>query len=388
MLNSYFDKRLGFAYSVANVGGSIGSLVMPIIIQNLLEEYGLQGALLVSSGLILNTAIVGSLMRPFPNKENILNPVRAEEEPLVDEFDRFDSTNPYKDKCSLSESHIGKYTESIITKELQLDDQSLCLHLIQKRHNNNRERSFSERDKDSAQSNMRNRPYNYIKALPHRVFGNAINIYGIMQTPETICSMLSLHMIQHIGTQQEEKPSEVTGQHKEVTGQYKQCCYNNIIHFNILNNYRLKSILFAAFCSFPGCVYTIVYLPAFAKDNDLSIERTAILLTITGVCDLVARFSLAWIADSKRIRRCHILGTALGITGMATMFNPFYRTFGTFLVYAVIYGLFGNVYSSLLTILIREIVGIERLPAALSLHILIHGISSIVFAPLLGTYFN
>ena len=361
---------------------------MPIIIQNLLEEYGLQGALLVSSGLILNTAIVGSLMRPFPNKENILNPVRAEEEPLVDEFDRFDSTNPYKDKCSLSESHIGKYTESIITKELQLDDQSLCLHLIQKRHNNNRERSFSERDKDSAQSNMRNRPYNYIKALPHRVFGNAINIYGIMQTPETICSMLSLHMIQHIGTQQEEKPSEVTGQHKEVTGQYKQCCYNNIIHFNILNNYRLKSILFAAFCSFPGCVYTIVYLPAFAKDNDLSIDTTTILLTLTGVCDLVARFSLAWITDSKRIRRCHILGTALGITGMATMFNPFYRTFGTFLVYAVIYGLFGNVYSSLLTILIREIVGIERLPAALSLQILIHGISSIVFAPLLGTYFN
>ena len=66
---------------------------MPIIIQNLLEEYGLQGALLVTSGLILNTAIVGSLMRPFPNKENILNPVRTEEEPLVDEFDRFDSTN-------------------------------------------------------------------------------------------------------------------------------------------------------------------------------------------------------------------------------------------------------------------------------------------------------
>jgi hypothetical protein len=136
---------------------------------------------------------------------------------------------------------------------------------------------------------MRNRPYNYIKALPHRVFGIAINIYGIMQTPETICSMLSLHMIQHIGTQQEEKPSEVTGQHKEVTGQYKQCCYNNIIHFNILNNYRLKSILFAAFCSFPGCVYTIVYLPAFAKDNDISIERTTMLLTITGV----SRFSLA-----------------------------------------------------------------------------------------------
>lgn len=150
---------------------------MPIIIQNLLEEYGLQGALLVTSGLILNTAIVGSLMRPFPNKENILNPVRTEEEPLVDEFDRFDSTNPYKDKCSLSESHIGKYTESIITKELQLDDQSLCLHLIQKRHNNNRERSFSKRDKDRAPSNMRNRSYNSIKDLPHRVFGNAINIY-------------------------------------------------------------------------------------------------------------------------------------------------------------------------------------------------------------------
>lgn len=386
VLNSYFDKRLGFAYSVANVGGSIGSLVMPFIIQNLLEEYGLQGALLVTSGLILNTAIVGSLMRPFPNKESTLDPVKTEEEPLVDEFDHFDSTNRYKNKFSLSESHIGKYTESIITKDLKLDDQSLCLS--QTRHNNYRERSFSERDKDSESSNMRNRQYNSIKALAKGVSGNAINIYGIMQSPETICSMLSLNVIQYFGTQEEEKPSEVTGQYKGVTDQYKHCCHNNIVHFNILNNYRLKSILFAAFCSFPGCVYTIVYLPAFAKDNDISNDRTAILLTITGVCDLVARFSFAWITDSKRIKRCYILGTALGVTGMATMFNPFYRTFGTFLVYTVIYGLFGNVYFSLLTILIREIVGIDKLPAALSLQILIHGVSAIVFAPLLGTYFN
>lgn len=388
MLNSYFDKRLGFAYSIANLGGSIGSLVMPIIIQNLLEDYGLQGALLVTSGLMFNNVIVGSLMRPFSNKENSLDPVKTEEESLVDEFDNFDSTNRYKDKYSLSESHIGKYTESITAKKLQLDDQSLCLHLLQTRHNNYRERSFSERDKDSISSNMRNIPYNSVKALANTVSGNEINIYEIMQTAESICSLLSINVIKYIGTQQNEKPSEITGQYKEVTDHYKQCCQNNIMQFNILNNYRLKSILFAAFCCFPGCVYTIVYLPAFAKDNDLSNDRTAILLTIIGVCDLVARFSLALIADSRRIRRCYILGLALGITGIATMFNPFYRTFGTFLVYAVIYGLFGNVYFSLLTILIREIVGIDKLPAALSLQILIHGISSIVFAPLLGTYFN
>jgi sugar phosphate permease len=52
VLSSYFNKRRGFANSISTVGGSIGSLVFPKIIQILIETYGLQGALLMVAGIL------------------------------------------------------------------------------------------------------------------------------------------------------------------------------------------------------------------------------------------------------------------------------------------------------------------------------------------------
>jgi MFS family permease len=58
MISAYFDKRRGFANSLANVGGSVGGFVFPVLIRALLNKYDLQGALIVLSGIMLNTVIV------------------------------------------------------------------------------------------------------------------------------------------------------------------------------------------------------------------------------------------------------------------------------------------------------------------------------------------
>lgn len=71
VLSSYFNKRRGFANSISTVGGSIGSLVFPKIIQILIETYGLQGALLMVAGILFNHLIVAALLRPLPKKSKI-----------------------------------------------------------------------------------------------------------------------------------------------------------------------------------------------------------------------------------------------------------------------------------------------------------------------------
>ncbi|XP_021372061.1 uncharacterized protein LOC110462436 [Mizuhopecten yessoensis] len=64
VIGQYFEKRRSLANACMAAGGSIGGLVLPSLFQNLLETYGLRGALLLTSAVIFHTSIGAMLMRP------------------------------------------------------------------------------------------------------------------------------------------------------------------------------------------------------------------------------------------------------------------------------------------------------------------------------------
>ncbi|XP_023246742.1 uncharacterized protein LOC106643525 [Copidosoma floridanum] len=59
----YFEKRRSFATGLSVCGSGIGTFIFPPLIQRLLEEYGWRGTTLILSGLFLNLAVCGALMR-------------------------------------------------------------------------------------------------------------------------------------------------------------------------------------------------------------------------------------------------------------------------------------------------------------------------------------
>jgi MFS family permease len=65
ILGKYFDKRQGIANGFGNSGSAFGGLVFPPIITVVLNEFGLWGALISVSGILLNGLVVGALLRPI-----------------------------------------------------------------------------------------------------------------------------------------------------------------------------------------------------------------------------------------------------------------------------------------------------------------------------------
>ncbi|CAC5371214.1 unnamed protein product [Mytilus coruscus] len=363
VLNASFEKRLGTAYSIAMVGGCIGSFTLPLLIQTLLDKYGLQGALLVCSGMHLNNVISGAL-------------VRSPREPKVKKRTGKDAV--------LQELHDPEgELKSAFKRDLTVPDSNVKSHVENgihpsdnpfKKHYSGTPRTQSESHDNGATKNdvhFHTSLQDFFKTLSR----SALNIYNTTDTAETFSSMHSVGILQ-----QNKEDDDESVKHKRS---FKASCHD-LLGLDLLKNHRLQSALFAAFLSFFALVFIVAYIPAFAKDNGITQDRLAILLTITGVCDLVSRILLGILIDSNKIKRKNILSFSLCVTGIATMFNSFYTNFQTFAIYSVIYGLFGSLYFSLITILMREGVGPDKLPAALSLQIFIHGISSIVFAPLLG----
>lgn len=109
MISAYFDKRRGFANSLANVGGSVGGLVFPVLIRALLDKYDLQGALIVLSGIMLNTVIVGALLRPLDFYKNRRNKCEQLE---PNSSIQCDSNGKFISKCDISEGKTFTERES------------------------------------------------------------------------------------------------------------------------------------------------------------------------------------------------------------------------------------------------------------------------------------
>ncbi|KAL8625539.1 hypothetical protein ACOMHN_014628 [Nucella lapillus] len=64
LLNAYFKHKLPFATAMANTGGSIGSIVMPIATRMLLDYYFLSGAFLLLGAIFAQILVFGALLTP------------------------------------------------------------------------------------------------------------------------------------------------------------------------------------------------------------------------------------------------------------------------------------------------------------------------------------
>jgi len=61
----YFEKKRAFATGIAVCGSGLGTFIMAPVTKGLITNFGWQGAMLVTSGLILTCILFGCLMRPI-----------------------------------------------------------------------------------------------------------------------------------------------------------------------------------------------------------------------------------------------------------------------------------------------------------------------------------
>ncbi|XP_046341534.2 monocarboxylate transporter 14-like [Haliotis rufescens] len=71
IVNQYFDKRRSLANALGSLGGGVGTLALPPLLQMMMSVYTWRGALLITGGLVLNCAVFGALFRPFYTRQEL-----------------------------------------------------------------------------------------------------------------------------------------------------------------------------------------------------------------------------------------------------------------------------------------------------------------------------
>ena len=144
--------------------------------------------------------------------------------------------------------------------------------------------------------------------------------------------------------------------------------------------------MFVAATSIIGMDQISMFLPAHSEDIGISKKDVALLLTIMGSLDLVARLVLAFISDRKFLKRHHILAIASIITGVVVNFVHFFKDFNTMLILVITFGLFGQTYSGMYAVIIADFVGVERMSSAMGIISLLHGVMLTFTSPIIGNF--
>lgn len=68
--SQYFSRHRAKANGILFAGAALGSVILPPLLEYLIEEYGLRGAFLIISGIAMNTVVASALLRDPPTHKN------------------------------------------------------------------------------------------------------------------------------------------------------------------------------------------------------------------------------------------------------------------------------------------------------------------------------
>jgi len=133
-----------------------------------------------------------------------------------------------------------------------------------------------------------------------------------------------------------------------------------------------------------GFFVPFMYLKAIAMEQSLDDNQATLLIAIIGGANTVGRIICGGVADKLSTNVLLINNAALTIGGLATALVPFLGSYPVFILYSCIFGMSIACFASLRSILIVELLGLNKLTNAFGLLCLFQGMAAFVGSPLAG----
>ncbi|XP_046580867.1 LOW QUALITY PROTEIN: monocarboxylate transporter 12-like [Haliotis rubra] len=371
MVGYYFDKRRALATGIACCGSGIGTFVFAPLSEFLLGEYNWQGTTWIMSGLVLNGAIFSMFYRPLPaatcdhsdnsdmqlaelgDNKPIYSKNRKDSEPIV--------------RCRSYDMNLNKPVNGQISMIKGDNDIARLAH------------SHGAIPQDRRHGHKQS----YLQPLERKdIFYSG--------------SIRNLKEFSQAGSEREYTRSMFTSRQSlqpangdKVVESLPLCTRAVRGLLSVFDISLLKSPTFllygiSCFLCMMGFFVPFTYIPPLALDMDISLKDAAFLISIIGITNTVGRVVVGFVSDQSWADCLLINNIALIIAGVATILVPFYGSYGLLSAYVAIFGLGIAVFVSLRSIIMVELMGLEKLTSAFGLVIMFQGMSSYIGAPIAG----
>ncbi|KAK3094687.1 hypothetical protein FSP39_004938 [Pinctada imbricata] len=341
-VGKHFDKRRGLANGLMLSGACLGSLLMPPLIRFFLDEFGLRGALLMTAGIYANILPFILLLRP----ESFYRRKGA----CFHDHQIKNNGNNLKKEIAISLGEEKQEKSDILGEFVTKSETDIMKS--SKPINRKRNNTVSEGTD--------------LKMATRRKFLSNSSLVMSTSLSDVVWGSYSLAIA--------EKDTK-----RGALQTLKKMCDLSILK-------RLEYLCFLVYYSLacvPGSI-GFVFIPAYAKDMNLTNSEIVLMLGVMAGADFVGRVSSGYLTDLPSFRMTHILLVTQIVIAVTANSARFLSTYWHFYIFAVVYGMFSGVPFSMQASLVSRIVGLEFFPTGFAIMMMLHqGVLS-GSAPVLG----
>ncbi|OWF56683.1 monocarboxylate transporter 7-like [Mizuhopecten yessoensis] len=406
----YFEKKRSFATGIAVCGSGVGTFIFAPLSKVLLDEYTWRGATLIEAGIILNCVIFGVLFRPLlPTKKSkkkydVEANGKSEKEALMRE-------NGDGKRSSLRIPSVSITTEPSSPSSLVAFDANKILTRIKVEQNGiaqmvrsdgalHKMNGYSSSPPSSPTSNVApvvlrsgtfRRQHSTMSSTSHLsplarkdIFysGSLINIPQYKSNPDLyVTSVLSIP--EQVSNEDDWFIFRCLNLSPEVRDAVRQ-----MLDFSLLKDPIFLLFVVSNFFTSIGFNMPYIYLPDRALEAGISKTDAALLVSVIGIANTIGRVVFGWMADQKWVNRLMLYSTALTICGIATALSPLSNSFEYLLVYAAVFGAFIGVYVGLTSVVLVDLLGLDKLTSAFGLLLMFQGVATLIGPPIAGWLYD
>nr|CAI5850508.1 unnamed protein product [Callosobruchus analis] len=424
-LNTYFKTKRRIATGLSWTTTALGPIIWPYIIVSLNELYGMEGTLLLFSGIALHSFVGALLLQPvewhtafkeyFPEALRLLDPLTAKAQPIEGSLTRISSKifssqyfaceddtgkpgyeimGPGTPRLlaandgwySQSRSQVGSRLSLYSSKALKLSTSNSivastrpsCINLTE--YEKERKKDRRERERKMSTNMLA-----VTKEVPEENINQEKDTLSTPKYSEKYVLKKAAKKLAEYenGLRDEEAADRAKVQTKtkdlslwrKISIFFDFELFKDMVYVNIV-----LGMTIANFAEINFSILTPIVLAEFGFPK----YEIATFMSLLGITDVVLRFTIPFVAD--KIGWSNRTFFVVGVMGMALgrIILVHTQTYSCALAVAVIIGAGKALRTIFLALCIPSHVPLERLPAASGLQLAISGIVYVTFGPLLG----
>lgn len=374
----YFEKKRAFATGIAVCGSGMGTFALAPFTEYLVESYGWKGSMLIISGLVLNCCVFGSLFRSLDTK-----PSKSSEKLESNEDWRLQKLQPNNNYPFQNREIGGSHSDLHLKIPNNLPLTRFKSDIIPEAME--REHSFKQRSSQLV-PNGDNTPLIIHKEPNSGVLyrkdifysGSLLNLPDYRSNPNVYRASIE---ISHKCTAESVIQNKCCP--KEMTD-----AFSEMLDASLLRN--VIFIMFGLSNFFTNIGFNVPYIYTKVRANALGItdDHTSILLSVIGISNTVGRVALGYLSDRKWVNRLFLYNASLTVCGVATAFSCYCTNYTSLIVYSAIFGGTAGAYVSLTSVILVDLLGLEKLTNAFGLLLVFEGIACLMGPPITGWLYD
>ncbi|XP_070157719.1 monocarboxylate transporter 12 [Polyergus mexicanus] len=423
IVTQYFERLRGVANGLCISGSAIGTIVLPPLLQYLLDCFGYRGAVLIMGGITLNTLVCGLLYHPVEQHMKIIY--------LDEGIDN--------EALTLDESIDGKQMPAEKTgSDLKYDSS------LQTAYNNDKFSDLSHNvvlesinEKASYDSEKNDRRTDTILRLRSDVFNeNMISRTRDEISQEDIANEICLTTRPSLAKKDEDDlddtqnsprqdstiveencklqfdSSKIADNSKDNKDDNKKCAEESkqddmcsksaktsvekldksekirFFDLSVLKDPIYLVILISNTTSAISNTNFMILLPSYAIAEGFDKHSSALLLSIVSALDLVGRISGASLSDIDFVPKYYYFVGGLGTSGIALALLPMATSYAMLSFFCGLFGLSSGMYIGITTVILADMLGTEKLSSSYGISLFVNGVLQLVGPPVCGVIFE